>query len=281
MAIKKFKPITNGRRWMSGYTFDEVTASKPCKSLTVKLKTTAGRNSSWRITTRHKWAGHARKYRLVDFYWVDKKWIVAKVESIEYDPYRTAYIALLCYSDWERRYTIAHKDMKVWDKIVADTQTALSSWNRMEIWNIPVGLQIHNLELIVWSWASSIRSAGSFGTIVSQEWEYTQVKMPSWEIRLVHKKCFATLGQVSNTDHNQVVIWKAWRSRWMWRRPTVRWKAMNPVDHPHGGWEGRSPIWMKAPKTKWWKLALWVKTRSKKKTTSRWILKTRKGKLMV
>ncbi len=281
MAIKKFKPTTPGRRWMSGYTFEELTTSKPCKSLTVKLKKFAWRNNTWRITVRHQGSWHAQRYRLVDFFWVDKKGIVAKVETIEYDPYRTAYIALICYVDWERRYTIAHKDMKVWDKIVANNEAELISWNRMEIWNIPVGLQIYNLELIVWSGASSIRSAWTYGTVVSQEGEYAQVKMPSGEVRLVHKKCFATLGQVSNTDHNQINIWKAWRSRWMWKRPTVRWKSMGVHDHPHGGWEGRSPIWMKAPKTPWWKLALWVKTRSKKKNTSRWILKTRKWKLMM
>lgn len=281
MGIKKFKPTTPGRRWMTGYTFDEVTVSKPLKSLTVKLKTTSGRNSAWRITVRHKWGWHAKQYRLVDFYMVDKKWIQAKVETIEYDPYRTAYISLVCFKDWERRYVLAHKDMKVWDIIISDEKAQLISGNRMEIWNIPTWLQIYNLELIIWQGASTIRSAGSYGTVYSQEWEYTQVKLPSGEIRLVHKKCYATLWQVSNVDHNQIVIWKAWRSRWMWIRPTVRWKAMNPVDHPHGWWEWRSSIWMKYPKTPWGLPALWVKTRSNKKTTSKWILKTRKWKLNV
>ncbi len=281
MGIKKFKPTTPGRRWMTVNTFEEVTTSSPYKPLTVKLKKHAGRNNTWRITIRHQWSGHAKKYRLVDFFGVDKKWIEAKVETIEYDPYRSAFIALICYKDGERRYTIAHKDMNVWDKIIADEKTPLVSWNRMLVSNIPTGLQVYNLELIVGQWASSIRAAGAYGTIFSQEGEYTQVKLPSGEIRLVHKKCFATLGQVSNPDHNQVVIWKAWRSRWMWKRPTVRGKSMNPVDHPHGGWEGRSPIGMKAPKTPWWMPALGYKTRSRKKTTSKWILKTRKGKLMI
>ena len=266
---------------MTVNTFEEVTTSSPYKPLTVKLKKHAGRNNTWRITIRHQWSGHAKKYRLVDFFGVDKKWIEAKVETIEYDPYRSAFIALICYKDGERRYTIAHKDMNVWDKIIADEKTPLVSWNRMLVSNIPTGLQVYNLELIVGQWASSIRAAGAYGTIFSQEGEYTQVKLPSGEIRLVHKKCFATLGQVSNPDHNQVVIWKAWRSRWMWKRPTVRGKSMNPVDHPHGGWEGRSPIGMKAPKTPWWMPALGYKTRSRKKTTSKWILKTRKGKLMI
>jgi large subunit ribosomal protein L2 len=150
----------------------------------------------------------------------------------------------------------------------------------MMLENIPTGLQIYNLELIVGQWASTIRAAGSFGTVFSQEGEYTQIKLPSGEIRLVHKKCYATLGQVSNTDHNQIVVGKAWRSRWIWIRPTVRGKSMNPVDHPHGGWEGRCPIGMVYPKTPWGLPALWFKTRSRKKTTSKWILKTRKGKLM-
>ena len=281
MGIKKFKPTTPGRRWMSVNTYEELTSKKVNKKLTLKLKRNAWRNSSGRITIRHKWWWHAKKYRLIDFFSVDKKNIEYRVETIEYDPYRSAFISLVCYKDWERRYILANNKTKVWDIYITAEKTALSYWNRMEIWNIPTWLQIYNLELIIGGWASSIRTAWTFGTIVSQEWEYTQVKMPSWEVRLVHKKCYATLWQISNIDHKQVVIWKAWRSRWMWKRPTVRWKAMNPVDHPHGGWEWRSPIWMKAPKTPWWKIALGKKTRSRKKTTSRWILKTRHWKLMM
>ncbi len=281
MAIKKFKPTTPGRRGMSVNAFEELTTSKPHKALTIKLKRHAGRNNTGRLTIRHQGGGHAQKYRLVDFFYTDKKSIEAKVETIEYDPYRTAYIALVCYKDGERRYVVAHSTMKVGDKIITDEKATLISGNRMEVGNIPVGLEVYNVELIVGQGASSVRSAGSVATIVSQEGEYTQIKMPSSEIRLVHKKCYATLGQVSNTDHNQVVIGKAGRSRWMGKRPTVRWKAMNPVDHPHGGWEGRSPIGMKAPKTPWGKIALGKKTRSRKKTTKRWILKTRKGKLMM
>ncbi len=281
MGIKKFKPTTPGRRGMSVNTYEELTTSKPHKALTTKLQNHAGRNNTWRITVRHQGSGHAQKYRLVDFYQVDKNGIPAKVETIEYDPYRSAFISLVCYRDGERRYVVAHKDMHVGDMIMTDEKTVLESGNRMKLKNIPTGLSIYNLELIVGQWASSIRSAGSRGIIVSQEGKYTQVKMPSGEIRLVHKECYATLGQVSNPDHNQVVIGKAGRSRWMGKRPTVRGKAMNPVDHPHGGWEGGSPIGMKAPKTPWGRPALGYKTRSRKKTTSRWILKTRKGKLMV
>ena len=280
MGIKKFKPTTPGRRWMSVNTYEELTTAQPNKKLLVQLHKNAGRNSSWRITVRHQGWGHAKKYRLVDFFGTDKKNIEYRVETIEYDPYRSAFISLVCYKDGERRYTLAHTKTKVWDVNIATEKAPLVSGNRMEIGNIPTGLEIYNLELIVGQWASSIRTAGSLGRVISKEWEYAQVKMPSGEVRLVHKKCYATLGQVSNPDHNQVVIWKAWRSRWMWKRPAVRWKAMNPVDHPHGGWEGRSPIWMKAPKTHWGAVALGKKTRSRKKTTARWILKTRQGKLM-
>ena len=281
MGIKKFKPTTPGRRWMTGLTYDELTKSTPYKPLTMTLKKHAWRWSDGRLTVRHKWGWHAKKYRMIDFIGSDKKNIPAKVESIEYDPYRTAFIALVCFVDWERKYVLAHTEMKVGDKIVTSEEAPLISWNRMEVGNIPTGLQVYNVELLVWHGSSCVRSAGTYATVVSQEWEYTQVKLPSGEVRLVHKKCYATLGVVSNPDHGQVVIWKAWRSRWMWKRPTVLWKSMNPVDHPHGGWEGHSPIGMRAPKTPWGMPALGYKTRKRKKTTSRWILKTRKGKLMV
>jgi len=281
VGIKKFKPTTPGRRWMSVVTFEQITTTTPYKPLTVTLKKNSGRNNTWRITVRHQGGGHAKKYRLVDFFCTDKKGIPAKVETIEYDPYRSAFIALICYKDWERRYVLAHTEMKVGDVVITDEKTDLNSGNRMEIGNIPTGLNVYNVETIVGQWASSVRSAGATATIVSQEWEYTQVKLPSGEVRLVHKKCYATLGQVSNPDHNQMVIWKAWRSRWMGKRPTVLGKSMNPVDHPHGGWEGHSPIGMSAPKTPWGMPALGYKTRKRKKSTNRWILKTRKGKLMV
>lgn len=281
MGIKKFKPTTPGRRAMTGNTFEEITTSTPHKALTVSLKRHAGRNNTWTISVRHQGGGHKKKYRLVDFYFHDKKSIPAKVETIEYDPYRTAWVALVCYKDGERRYVLAHTEMKVGDIIVTDDKAALERGNRLAVANIPVGMNVYNVELIVGQGASSVRSAGSMATVVSQEGEYTQIKMPSGEIRLVHKKCFATLGQVSNPDNNQIVLGKAWRSRHMGIRPTVLGKSMNPVDHPHGGWEGHAPIGMKAPKTPWWKIALGGKTRSKKKFTNRWILRTKKWKLMV
>ncbi len=235
MGIKKFKPTTPGRRGMTGLDYAELTTSTPNKALSVKLKKHAGRNNTGRLTIRHQGGGHAKKYRLVDFYMTDKKDIAAKVETVEYDPYRSAFISLVCYADGERRYILAHSEVKVGDTIVTQEKAELVSGNRMEIGNIPVGLKVHNVELIVGQGASSVRSAGASAQIFSQEGEYTQVKLPSGEIRLIHKKCYATLGVVSNPDHNQVVIGKAGRSRWMGKRPTVRGKAMNPVDHPHGG----------------------------------------------
>lgn len=281
MGIKKFKPTTNGRRNMTGNSFEEITTSTPHKKLTMKLKRHAGRGSDWRITVRHQGGWAAKRYRMIDFYFHDKKGIEARVETVEYDPYRTAWISLICYADWERRYILAHKKIKVGHILITAEKAKPVSGNRMEIGNIPTGLEIYNLETIVGQWVSAIRSAGSYGVVVSQDGEYTQVKMPSGEIRLVHKKCYATIGQVSNPDHNMIKIGKAGRSRHMGKRPTVRGKAMNPVDHPHGWGEGRSPIGMKYPKTPWGAHALGVKTRNRKKSTNRWILKTRKGKLLI
>lgn len=235
MGLKKFKPTTPGRRGMTGIDYSEITTSIRSRSLTVTLKKHAGRNNTGRITIRHQGGGHAQKYRLVDFFMTDKKGIPARVETVEYDPYRSAFISLVCYADGERRYVLAHTTVQVGDKIVTEEKASLISGNRLEIGNIPVGLTVYNLELIVGQGASSIRAAGSSGLVISQEGEYSQVKMPSGEVRLIHKKCYATLGQVSNPDHNQVTIGKAGRTRWMGKRPTVRGKAMNPVDHPHGG----------------------------------------------
>ncbi len=280
MGIKKFKPTTPWRRGMTGNTFEEITTSSPYKPLTVTLKKHSGRNNTWRITVRHQGGWHAKRYRLVDFYQVDKKNIPAKVETVEYDPYRTGWISLVCYKDWERRYILAHKDIKVGDIVITQDDADLKSGNRMLIWNIPVGQIIYNLELIVGQWASAIRSAWSSATVISQEWEYTQVKMPSGEIRKIHKNCYATIGVVSNTDHNQIVIGKAGRSRWMGIRPTVLGSSMNAVDHPHGGGEGHQSLGQrKGPKTPWGKLARGVKTR-RRKDTNRWIVRTRAGKLL-
>jgi large subunit ribosomal protein L2 len=235
MPIKKYKPTTNARRQMSVNTYEELTTDTPYKPLLTPRVSHSGRNNSGRITVRHQGGGNKRAFRLVDFYFVDKLDVPARVETVEYDPNRSAYISLICYRDGERRYIVAHKDIKVGDEIVTSKNAKPIPGNRLSIGNIPTGLNVFNVELIVGQGASSIRSAGSFATIVSQDGEYTQIRMPSGEVRKVHKECYATIGVISNIDHNQVVIGKAGRSRNMGIRPTVLGKSMNPVDHPHGG----------------------------------------------
>lgn len=278
MPIKKYNPTTPSRRFMTGLTYEELTTNRPHKALTTYKKARAGRNHAGRVSVRHQGAGHKKKYRFVDFKF-DKKDIPATVETIEYDPYRSAFIALVCYADGERRYVLAHATMKVGDTIIVSNTAKPTPGNRMEIGNIPTGLEVHNVELILGKGAGAIRSAGSSALVISQEGEYTQLKMPSGEIRLVHKKCSATLGSVSNEDWGQITIGKAGRSRWKGKRPTVRGSAMNPVDHPHGGGEGRQSIGQrKGPKTRWGKLARGVRTR-RRTHTDRWILRTRAGKL--
>lgn len=278
MPIKKYKPTTPSRRFMTGLTYEELTTNEPYKPLTVYKKANAGRNSAGRISVRHQGAGHKKLYRIVDFK-LDKKDIPAKVETIEYDPYRSAFIALVCYRDGERRYVLAHATMKVGDEIIFSDQAKPVVGNRMTIGNIPTGMSVHNVEMILGKGATSIRSAGSSALVLSQEGEYTQLKMPSGEIRLVHKNCAATIGTVSNSDWNQITIGKAGRSRWMGKRPTVLGSSMNPVDHPHGGGEGHQSVGQrKGPKTPWGRLARGVKTR-RRKSTDRWILRTRAGKL--
>lgn len=233
MGIKKYKPTTPSRRFMTGVTYEELTTNEPYKPLTKYIKNSAGRNSAGRISVRHQGGGHKQLYRMVDFA-LDKKDIIGKVETIEYDPYRSGFIALVCYRDGERRYVLAHSTMQVGDEIINSANAKPVAGNRMEIGNIPTGISVHNVEMITGQGASTIRSAGSSALVISQEGEYTQLKMPSGEIRLVHKKCSATIGVVSNGDWNQITIGKAGRSRWMGRRPTVLGSSMNPVDHPHG-----------------------------------------------
>ncbi len=264
---------------MTGLTYEELSGDAPYKPLLTPLVSKAGRNSAGRITVRHQGGGHKRQYRIVDFRQKDKMGIEARVETIEYDPNRTAFIARVVYRDGERRYVLAHKDMKVGDKIVTAEEAKPIDGNRMKIANIPTGLKIYNVELIVGGGSTAVRSAGSSAEIISQEGEYTQVRMPSGEIRKVHKNCYATVGTVSNIDNNQVVIGKAGRSRWKGIRPTVLGKSMNAVDHPHGGGEGHSPIGLKYPKTPWGAPALGSKTR-KRKDTTKWIIRDKKGKLI-
>lgn len=233
MPIKKYKPTTPSRRFMTGLTYEELTTNEPYKPLTTYKKDQAGRNHAGRISVRHQGGGHKKLYRIVDFIF-DKIDIAARVETVEYDPYRSSFIALVCYKDGERRYILAHTETKVGDEVITARQAKPIPGNRMEIGNIPTGLFVHNVEMIVGQGATAIRSAGSSALVLSQEGEYTQLKMSSGEIRLVHKNCFATIGIVSNSDWNQITIGKAGRSRWMGKRPTVLGSSMNPVDHPHG-----------------------------------------------
>ncbi len=264
---------------MTGLTYEELTTDTPYKPLLSSFKNQAGRDNNGRIAVRHQGGGHKKLYRNVDFK-LNKFDIPGRVETIEYDPYRTAFIALVCYADGERRYLLAHTTMKVGDQVITSATAKPIAGNRLEIGNIPTGLFVHNVELILGKGATSVRSAGASATVLSQEGEYTQVKMTSGEIRLVHKKCSATIGIVSNPDWNQVTIGKAGRSRWLGKRPTVLGSSMNPVDHPHGGGEGHQSVGQrKGPKTPWGRPARGVKTRSRK-YTDRWVLRTRAGKLM-
>lgn len=261
MAVKKFKPLTPGRRQMTVASFDEITTTKPEKSLLVTLKKHSGRNNSGTITVRHRGGGTTRKYRMVDFKHTDKLNIEGKVVSVEYDPNRTGYIMLVQYKDGEKRYHIAPSEIKVGDTISAREKGRVKTGNRMLLRFIPVGFSIYNVELHENKGGQLARSAGSSLKLVSLEGEYAQIQMPSGEIRLVSKNCYASIGIVSNIEHSNIKIGKAGRVRNMGRRPQVRGKAMNPVDHPHGGGEGNTSIGLKYPKTPWGMPALGFKTR--------------------
>ncbi|MCD6109167.1 50S ribosomal protein L2 [bacterium] len=278
MAIKNYKPTTPGRRGMSGYSFDEITKSKPEKKLTVRLNKRSGRNNQGRITIRHRGGGHKRLYRLVDFKRSDKSNIEGIVTAVEYDPYRTAYIMLINYKDGEKRYHLAPQDIKVGDKIILADKVKLKPGNRMLLKNFPVGFMVYNIEITKGKGGQMIRSAGSAAKVVSQEDDsYTQIQLPSGEVRLVSKDCYASFGEVSNSDHSNITIGKAGRTRNMGRRPQVRGKVMNPNDHPHGGGEGNQPIGLKHPKTPWGMPALGYKTR-RRKYSDRLIVKSRHRK---
>lgn len=277
MALKKFRPITPARRHMSVASFEEVTRTKPEKSLTKILKKHSGRNNTGKITVRHRGGGNKRLYRMIDFKRSDKNNIEGTVDSVEYDPNRTAYIILVKYKDGEKRYHIAPSKIKVGDKIMTAEKAKIKEGNRMLIKNVPVGYSIYNVELHEGKGGQMGRSAGSAVKLVSLEGDLAQIQMPSGEIRLVSKKCYATIGQVSNIEHNNIKIGKAGRKRHMGRRPQVRGKAMNPVDHPHGGGEGGTSIGMKHPKTPWGLPALGFKTR-RRKYTNKMIVKDRRRK---
>jgi large subunit ribosomal protein L2 len=277
MAIKKYKPTTPGRRNMSTVDYSELTKARPPKRLTVSQSKNAGRNNQGRITVRHRGGGVKKLYRVIDHKRFDKLDIPAKVETIEYDPNRTAFIALLVYADGERRYILAPDGMKVGDKIVCSEKAKIKVGNRVKIDHIPVGFNIHDLEVQPGRGAQMIKSAGSAGQISSQDGELAQVTLPSGSVRYISKDCYATIGQVSNIDHSNVTIGKAGRKRLMGRRPQVLGKSMNAADHPHGGGEGHTAISPKTPKTPWGMPALGVKTR-RRKYTDHLIIKGRRNK---
>lgn len=273
MAIKSFKPYSPGRRFMTVASFDEITADKPEKSLVERLKKNGGRNQQGKLTVRHQGGGHKRLYRIIDFK-RNKDGIPAKVATIEYDPNRSARIALLHYVDGEKRYIIAPNGLKVGDRVMSGPEADIKPGNALPLKNIPVGTMIHNIELKIGAGAQLVRSAGAYAQLMAIEGAYATLRMPSGEMRKVHVNCRATIGVVGNAEHMNITIGKAGRARWMGKRPENRGVAMNPNDHPHGGGEGRSPVGRKHPVTKWGKCAMGAKTR-RKKASDRLIIKGR------
>ncbi len=277
MGIKKFRPTSPALRQMTVSTFEEITTNEPEKSLLAPLKKNAGRNAYGRITVRHKGGGEKRHYRIIDFK-RDKDGIPGKIATIEYDPNRSANIALVHYVDGEKRYIIAPHKLKVGDVIMSGSEADIKVGNALKLKNIPVGTTIHNVELKVGKGAQLVRSAGNWAQLMAKEGKYAQVRLPSGEVRMVSMECRATIGQVGNLDHENITIGKAGRKRHMGIRPTVRGSVMNPNDHPHGGGEGRAPIGRPAPVTPWGKPALGYKTRKKHKKSDKMIVKTRRDK---
>ncbi len=274
MAIKVYKPTSPGRRGMSVSTFEDITHTKPEKSLLRPLRKRAGRNNRGRITVRHRGGGHKRAYRVIDFK-RDKFGVPARVSSIEYDPNRSARIALLIYADGEKRYIIAPLDLRVGDQVMSGPEADIRPGNALPIANITVGSLLHNIELYPSKGGQLVRSAGTSAQLLAKEGKYAHVRLPSGEVRLIHQKCMATVGQVGNTDHSNIKLGKAGRKRHLGWRPAVRGSAMSPRDHPHGGGEGRSPIGMPGPKSPWGKPTLGAKTRRNKRT-DKWIVRRRR-----
>ena len=277
MGIKKYNPTTPGLRGMSVSTFEEITASTPEKSLTVTLKKHSGRNSRGKITVRHRGGGYRPKYRIIDFK-RNKDGIPGTVSTIEYDPNRSANIALIVYADGEKRYIIAPNKLKVGDKIESGAAADIQIGNALPLANIPVGTVIHNIELKPGKGGQLVRAAGNGAQLMAKDGNYAQVRLPSGEVRKVAISCRATIGEVGNLDHQNIQIGKAGRKRHMGIRPTVRGSVMNPNDHPHGGGEGRAPIGRKSPVTPWGKPALGYKTRKKKNASNKYIVKRRNEK---
>ncbi len=277
MGIKHYKPNTPGQRGMTVSTFEEITTSTPYKPLTVTLKKHSGRNSRGKITVRHRGGGYRPKYRIIDFK-RNKDGVPGKVATIEYDPNRSANIALIVYADGDKRYILAPNKLKVGDTIMAGESADIKVGNALPLKNIPVGTVIHNIELKAGKGGQMVRSAGNSAQLMAKEGDYATVRLPSGEVRKVRIECRATIGEVGNLDHENISIGKAGRKRHMGIRPTVRGSVMNPNDHPHGGGEGRAPIGRANPVTPWGKPALGYKTRKKNKHSNKYIVKRRNDK---
>lgn len=265
MAVKKYKPVTPGTRGMTGYTFEEITKSTPERALLVTRPRHGGRNAQGRVTVRHRGGGARRFIRIVDFK-REKHGIPARIAAVEYDPNRTARLALLFYVDGEKRYIIAPLDVKVGDTVMSGPEAEIRPGNSLPISNIPVGTLIHNIEMKEGKGAQLVRTAGGAAQLLAKEGDFAQIRMPSGEVRLIHQVCYATIGQIGNLDHGNIKLGKAGRKRHLGIRPTVRGTAMSPRDHPHGGGEGRQPIGLAGPKSPWGKPTLGKKTRRNKKT---------------
>ena len=277
MGIKSYNPYTPSRRHMTGSDFSEITKSTPEKSLTVSLKKNAGRNNQGKITVRHRGGGSRRKYRIIDFK-RRKDGIHATVKTIEYDPNRTANIALISYEDGEKAYILAPEGLKVGQKVMNGPEAEIRVGNCLPLELIPVGTMVHNIELHPGKGGQMVRSAGNGAQLMAKEGNYAQVRLPSGEVRMVRINCRATIGEVGNIEHANIQIGKAGRKRHMGWRPTVRGSVMNPNDHPHGGGEGRAPIGRKGPVTPWGKPALGYKTRNKHKDSNKYIVRRRNAK---
>ncbi|NLA26908.1 MAG: 50S ribosomal protein L2 [Firmicutes bacterium] len=275
MALRKYKPTSPGRRFYTGRTFEEITKKEPEKSLLVTLKKSAGRNVYGRITARHRGGGHKRKYRIIDFK-RNKDNIPARVAGIEYDPNRSANIALLHYADGEKRYILAPLGLQMGHSVMSGEKAEIRPGNAMPLRNIPVGTFVHNIELKTGAGGQIARSAGSAAQLAAKEGKYGHLRLPSGEVRLILLDCRATIGQLGNLEHENIRVGKAGRSRWLGRRPAVRGSAMNPVDHPHGGGEGKAPIGLKSPVTPWGMPTLGYKTRKKGKASNKYIVRRRK-----
>jgi large subunit ribosomal protein L2 len=272
MGVKVFKPTSAGRRGMTGYGFEDLTGAKPERSLLEPLHRKAGR-SRGRVTVRHRGGGHKRQYRRIDFR-RDKHGVSGRVDSVQYDPNRTARIALVVYADGEKRYILAPVGLKVGDRVMSGPRAEIRAGNALPIRSIPLGTMVHNVELHRGKGGQLVRSAGTAAQLLAKEGEFAQLRLPSGEVRLVHVDNLATIGQVGNIDHGNVKLGKAGRTRWLGWRPTVRGSAMDPASHPHGGGEGKAPIGLKGPKTPWGQPALGYRTR-RNKATDKFIVRRR------